>query len=171
MTTSANNGRRDFVKVAGFGALAAGIAKTGSVFAQGKDEVKIGVIGCGGRGSGAARNAVEADPQRVKIVALGDLFADRMSDIKSYLGQDDKKKNNGLTPDSCYFGMDAFKKVLTHELDYVILATHLTFDRCTLRPPSKPAKTSSPKSPSPLIQLACGCSWTPAKRLRKKVCA
>ncbi len=69
--------RRDFVKTAAAASLAAAIPGSMGVFAQGSDTIKVGVIGCGGRGTGAAIDCLKADPG-IEIVALGDLVPDRI---------------------------------------------------------------------------------------------
>ncbi|MBI5693001.1 MAG: Gfo/Idh/MocA family oxidoreductase [Verrucomicrobia bacterium] len=72
--------RRDFLKLsAGFttGALA-GVALPRSVFAAGSDRIRVGLIGCGNRGTAAAIDALDADPG-VHLVAMADLFADRLA--------------------------------------------------------------------------------------------
>src|SRR5581483_9849092 len=70
--------RRDFLKASALaaGALATELALQSGVHAEGKDVIKIGLVGCGGRGSGAVGDCLEADPA-VKLVALGDVFEDR----------------------------------------------------------------------------------------------
>ncbi|HOG30004.1 MAG TPA: Gfo/Idh/MocA family oxidoreductase, partial [Vicinamibacterales bacterium] len=69
--------RRDFVKTAAAASMAAAIPGGVGVFAQGSDAIRVGVIGCGGRGTGAAIDCLKADPA-VEIVALGDLVPDRV---------------------------------------------------------------------------------------------
>ena len=69
--------RRDFVRTAAAASIAATFPASFSVFAQGSDTIKVGVIGCGGRGTGAALDCLKADPG-VEIVALGDLVPDRV---------------------------------------------------------------------------------------------
>src|SRR5512139_2198106 len=69
--------RRDFVRTAAAASIAATFPASFSVFAQGSDTLKVGVIGCGGRGTGAAIDCLKADPG-VEIVALGDLVPDRV---------------------------------------------------------------------------------------------
>ena len=65
--------------------------------------LKAGVIGCGGRGSGAAQNFLDAGPN-LQIVALGDLFQDRIDDCRKGL----KEKFNVEVPDNmCFTGFDA----------------------------------------------------------------
>ena len=70
--------RRDFIKssLAASAALATPLALSRSVHAAGSDKIRIGLIGCGGRGSGAALNAMNAGPD-VSLVAVADLFDDR----------------------------------------------------------------------------------------------
>ncbi len=82
--------------------------------------LKAGVIGCGGRGSGAAGNFLEAGGATVTITALGDVFQDRIDSLKETL----KKQNNLEIPDeNCFIGFDAFEKVIDSGVDIVILAT------------------------------------------------
>ena len=69
--------RRDFVKVATATAAAATVQTLGArAFAQGGDTIRIGLIGCGGRGNGAVKDNLAVN-QGVKLVAIGDLFKDR----------------------------------------------------------------------------------------------
>ena len=78
--------RRDFCKTAAAASIAAAIPGVG-VFAQGSDKFRVGVIGCGGRGTGAAIDCLNADPA-VEIVALGDLVPDRVeSSLKALTGK------------------------------------------------------------------------------------
>jgi predicted dehydrogenase len=79
------------------------------------------VIGCGGRGTGAAVNCVDASPD-VVIAALGDVFPDQ---LEWSLGQLKQKLAAGrltATPETCFSGFDAWKKVLAADVDMVILA-------------------------------------------------
>ncbi len=82
----ANYTRRDFVKataiVAG-GAVPLGVIAT-SAYGAGSDQLKAGLIGCGGRGTGAAFNILQASDQ-VRIVALADVFRDRLDGCRTNL--------------------------------------------------------------------------------------
>jgi predicted dehydrogenase len=69
--------RRDFVKTAAAASMAATFPGSFNVFAAGSDAIKVGVIGCGGRGTGAAIDCLKAAPG-IEIVALGDLVPDRL---------------------------------------------------------------------------------------------
>jgi predicted dehydrogenase len=85
--------------------------------------LKAGVIGCGGRGSGAAQNFLDAGPN-LQIVALGDLFQDRIDDCRKGL----KSKFNVEVPDNmCFTGFDNYKQVIAAGVDIVIIATPPVF--------------------------------------------
>lgn len=79
--------------------------------------IKAGVIGCGGRGTGAAINFLNAGPN-LEIAALGDVFQHRLDSSRSRI-----KDNKGVDiPDEkCFTGFDAYKKVIDSGVDYVIL--------------------------------------------------
>lgn len=117
--------RRDLLKSS---AVAAGtLAFSGAVVplaqAQGSDAIRVGVVGCGGRGSGAAVNCVESSPG-VKIVALADAFADRMKTLKDKFSIPDNR---------CFVGIDAYKELMALEdINVVILATPPGFRPQTL---------------------------------------
>jgi len=81
--------------------------------------LKAGVIGCGGRGSGAAVNFLDAGPNLI-IHALGDVFQDRIDDCQKKLK---KEKNVEVPIENCFVGFDAFQKVIDSGVDIVILAT------------------------------------------------
>jgi predicted dehydrogenase len=108
--------RRHFLKTAAV--LGAGLA-TG-VHAAGPDEVRVGLIGCGGRGTGAAANCLDAGPG-VKIVALGDAFKDRVESCQKMLAQKDEARAT-VPPERCFVGLDAYKQVITSGVDLVLLA-------------------------------------------------
>ncbi|MBY0586849.1 Gfo/Idh/MocA family oxidoreductase [bacterium] len=120
-TNSAGPSRRIFLKTSALAAAAMQLSSTGSLHAAGKDEIKVGVVGCGGRGSGATRDSLEADPG-VKILAMADVFADR---LKSNL---DSQKTRfpdrvDVPAERQFIGFDGYKKLLECDLDYVIFAT------------------------------------------------
>jgi len=116
--------RRDFLKttstLAAAGAMAGGLSIGRSAHAGGNDLLKVGLIGCGGRGTGAAVNALGAD-KNCQLVALADAFPDRLQGsldaIKKQMG--DKVK---VSPDHCYVGLDAGDKLIQSEVDVVLLA-------------------------------------------------
>ncbi len=77
MSDEKNLTRRDFIKTTAAASLAAAIPGNLGLFAQGSDALRIGVIGCGGRGTGAAIDCLSSSPG-IEIVALGDLVPDRV---------------------------------------------------------------------------------------------
>ncbi len=104
---------------------AVSIAALGSgasrIFAAGSDTIRVGLIGCGGRGTGAAMDCVRSS-EGVEIVAMGDVFRDHLDKSLARLSRqvDDKVK---VTDDTSFTGFDAYKKVLACDIDLVILAT------------------------------------------------
>jgi myo-inositol 2-dehydrogenase/D-chiro-inositol 1-dehydrogenase len=83
------------------------------------EPLKAGVVGCGGRGSGAAVNFLDAGPN-LSIVAVGDVFQDRVDGIREKLKNE---KNVELEDSKCFVGFDAYKRVIEAGVDIVILAT------------------------------------------------
>lgn len=113
--------RRDFGKGAIIGASAIasfGIPRMGHA----AEKMKIGVIGCGGRGTGAVQNAIQANPN-VVLVAAGDFWEERAKGCVEGLKNNENLKNNVSSDVAFYGGLDNYKKVLEHDMDYVILAT------------------------------------------------
>lgn len=81
--------------------------------------LKAGLIGCGGRGTGAAINFLDAGPN-LSIHALGDVFKDRMEGSKKKL-MDERQEM--VADENCFVGFDAFEKVIDSGVDIIILAT------------------------------------------------
>jgi predicted dehydrogenase len=115
--------RRDFLKsstIAG-GAVAAAIATR--AYAAGDDTIKVGWIGCGNRGTGAAAQALNAD-SNIKLVAVGDAFKDRLeSGLKVLAGQAKIKDKIDVAPEKQFVGFDAYKQVIDSGVDVVVLTT------------------------------------------------
>ena len=91
-----------------------------AAFAQGSDTVKIALVGCGGRGSGAAAQALSTEGN-VKLVAMADAFADRLNGSYNNLSKNHKDKME-ITDDQKFVGFDAYKEAIKLA-DVVILAT------------------------------------------------
>ncbi|UCG27065.1 MAG: Gfo/Idh/MocA family oxidoreductase [Bacteroidales bacterium] len=85
--------------------------------------LKAGLIGCGGRGTGAALNFLNAGPN-LEIVALGDLFQDQIDKAREELKD---KKEVEVADEKCFVGFDAFEKVIDSGVDIIILATPPVF--------------------------------------------
>ena len=113
--------RRQFVKTSGFALGGAVALSRASGQVSPGETLRVGLIGCGGRGTGAAAQALAADGN-VKLVAMADAFQDRLrSSLQTLLKQDIAKKID--VPDKHQFvGFDAYQKVIA-ESDVVLLAT------------------------------------------------
>jgi predicted dehydrogenase len=122
MMSESTASRRDFLRTSAGATLAASLAFSGGVHAHGNDLLRVGLIGCGGRGTGAAGQALLAD-KNVKLVAMGDAFEDR---IQTSLGNLRKNKNLAekidVKPEACFAGFDAYQKVI-EQVDVVLLCT------------------------------------------------
>ena len=94
---------------------------------RGSDVIRVGVVGCGGRGTGAARDCMRG-AEGVEIVAMGDLMADRLAQsraelVKAVGGNAALAAKFTVTDERCFTGFDAYEKVLASGIDLVILAT------------------------------------------------
>lgn len=127
--------RRGFIRTstaAALGATMLGQLTTArSAHAAGSDILKVGLIGCGGRGSGAAANSLNSDPN-VKLIAMADAFEDRLAgSLKSiemqYPGRVDVPKERQ------FVGFDAYKGLLATDVDIVLMATSPHFRPLHLR--------------------------------------
>jgi predicted dehydrogenase len=123
MNTSATT-RRDFLRTssatAAFALAAPGILIRESAFAANSDTLKIGLVGCGGRGTGAAGNALTADGNCV-LTAVADAFPEQAAG--SLKGLKEQFGNRiQVTPDSTFVGLDGYKKVID-QVDVVLLAS------------------------------------------------
>ena len=124
--------RRDFVTSSAATLAAASLPRR--AFGIGRpdaDPIRIGVIGCGGRGTGAARDALAAS-DNVTLVALGDVFPDKMSKAREQFtriaGESaDFAAKYQVTEDRVFVGLDAIDKVLAADIDLAILATPPAF--------------------------------------------
>jgi len=126
--TKKNATRRAFIKSAGSmtvgGSLAFGMPLT-HAFGKGKEVLKVGLIGCGGRGTGAANQALVADND-VVLWAMGDVFNDRLEDSHNNL----RKLHTGrikVDKKRKFVGFDAYKEVIGSGVDVVILTTPPAF--------------------------------------------
>ena len=113
--------RRDFLKRSALlGTMAAtGLSAARTVHAAGSDEFRFGVIGCGGRGMGAAVNALEAMPN-TKLVAMGELFPDRATVARDSITEAQKGRVD-VPDDRLFTGLDAYKGVID-SADVVLIA-------------------------------------------------
>ncbi|MBP6603961.1 MAG: Gfo/Idh/MocA family oxidoreductase, partial [Verrucomicrobiales bacterium] len=133
--TSTEFDRRNFIRTAA-GATAAVGAFAGAASGQGIDpskKLKIGFIGTGGRGTGAAQQALSAD-DNVVLHAVGDVFRDKIDGSLGILNKDAKLAGKIDVPAERQFvGLDAYKRVLDSGVDVVLLTTTPGFRPMHLR--------------------------------------
>ncbi|MDO4424814.1 MAG: Gfo/Idh/MocA family oxidoreductase [Planctomycetia bacterium] len=116
--------RRTFLKhgsLAASAALAGNFAAQSKVYAGGSSLLKIGIIGCGGRGCGAVGNAMSID-ENIKLTHAADVFPKKAKDAMALL-KEQIGDRIAVTDDTTYSGFDGYKKVLESDVDIVFLTT------------------------------------------------
>jgi len=116
--------RREFLKGSTAAVVGSAVAAgwtIPAVYAAGSDEIRVGLIGCGGRGTGAGENVAQAAPG-VKIIALGDVFKDKIDSCVDSLKKTVADKLD-VPEERQFVGLDAYQKVLAADVNYIILAT------------------------------------------------
>ncbi|WP_437191238.1 Gfo/Idh/MocA family oxidoreductase [Planctomicrobium sp. SH527] len=120
--------RRDFLKTSSVAAaLGAGLLQgiSSRAYAAGSDEIKIGLVGCGGRGTGATAQALSTQG-KVKLVAMGDTFRDAIDNSLRNIQREVSGKPDAevdVEEARKFVGFDAYKQVVDSGVDLVILAT------------------------------------------------
>ncbi len=122
--------RRGFLKSAAATSAVLAAANAITAHAAGSDEIRVGMVGCGGRGRGACENVLSS-AKGVKIVALADAFKERAYDLREHLVgwvKGGKAKEHGnqveIPLDQCFGGLDAYEKLVgSPRVNYVMLAT------------------------------------------------
>jgi predicted dehydrogenase len=99
--------------------VSAQIARSAHV--AGSDEIRVGLIGCGGRGTGAAAQAVSGG-ENVHLVAMADAFRDRLESSRKTLRNELSDKCQ-VDDDHCFVGFDAYKQLIASDVDLVLLCT------------------------------------------------
>src|SRR5262245_54106072 len=122
--------RRQFLKSTAAGAVGCSLALNAGApaVAAGRPNtqtLRVGLIGCGGRGAGAVLNALAAD-NNVELTVMGDLFEDNLSSSLELLKKNQPEKVK-VPPDRRFLGFDAFQKVVDSDVDVVLLATPPAF--------------------------------------------
>ncbi len=113
--------RRDLLKAAAGASIFIAGANLSKSYGQNADKLRLGVIGCGGRGTYDTLNCLAADPN-IELVAAGDLFKDRLDTFTAKANEKHAAKVK-LTPETSFVGWDAYDKVLKTDCDLVILTT------------------------------------------------
>lgn len=123
---SVTNGssRRRFMKTASLSVTSGAILAAGHpVHAAGSDTLKLGLIGSGGRGTGAAKQALMAD-QNVKLVTIADMFPERVSScLRSLSADSDVAAKVDVPKERQFLGFEAYRDVLDSDVDVVLLTT------------------------------------------------
>ncbi|MCE5267571.1 MAG: Gfo/Idh/MocA family oxidoreductase [Planctomycetaceae bacterium] len=122
---STNLGRRDFLKksvlaTAGM-TLAGGLGVARSAHAAGSDTIKIALVGCGGRGTGAAINALQTRAN-VKLVAMADAFKDSLDQSLATIRKQCKDRVE-VPADRQFTGLDAYQRAIDSDVGMVLLCT------------------------------------------------
>ena len=114
------------------GSVGATLAYSRSVHAAGTEKpLKVGLIGCGGRGSSAAINAMKAD-KNVKLTALADAFPDQVAQCRQVLSRR-LEGQLAVPPEQEFSGFDAYKQMMATDVDVVLLCTPPHFRPAHLR--------------------------------------
>ncbi len=116
--------RRQFTKIAGLATVGT-VISSNAVWAANSDTLKIGLIGCGGRGTGAAEQALNADPN-VVLSAMADAFSDHLEESYNSLKQKFSEKVQ-VADNKKFVGLDAFQKLIDSDVDVILLATPPAF--------------------------------------------
>ena len=116
--------RRSFLKKStGAGAGSWIILRPQLVRGAGPAKLKAGLVGCGGRGTGAATQFLQGN-ENVELVALGDIFEDRQEQSLTRLRNVPEIQSKlKVDPEHRFIGFDSYKKVLASDIDIVLLAT------------------------------------------------
>ena len=121
--------RRTFMKTSTTAGAASVLASSVHAYAQGSDTIRVGLIGCGGRGTGAGIIDCAASSRGVELVAMGDIFPDQLDSAPERIKANLNKRNlpaddiYKVSPDAMFSGLDAYKKVIACDVDMIILTT------------------------------------------------
>jgi predicted dehydrogenase len=135
---TAGTSRREFLQTSTRWALAGGAVASGlpmpmPVHAAGSDELRVGLIGCGGRGTGAAAQALQADAH-VRLTALADVFADPIEkSLQNLRAAEEVADKVDVPAERQFVGFDAYRQLIDSGVDVVLLATPPQFRPLHLR--------------------------------------
>jgi predicted dehydrogenase len=129
-TGAGKSSRRDFIKRSSIlvasgavaGAFASQLNIARAAHAYGSDMIKLGLVGCGGRGQGAAVQALNTTGGDVKLTALADAFPDAVQRAIRGIGGTHKDKMD-IPQERQFSGFDAYKQIMSSDVDVVLLAT------------------------------------------------
>jgi len=144
-----------------------GLSLARGAHAAGSDVIRIGLIGCGGRGPGAALNAMTVDPG-VRLVAMTDIFADRVQNARKAL-KAEKPGQVEVDDDHCFSGLDGYKQVI-ESVDVVLIACSAKYHPVYLEAAIKAGKhvfVEKPHAIDPVgvRQVTAACELAKQKKL------
>ena len=125
--------RRSFIRKSAQIGAATLITGNSYVFAGASDTIRVGLIGTGGRGTGAGIIDCAESSSGIELVAMGDLFQDHIDDAPSRIKANLEKRGlpvdeiYKVTENSTFVGFDAYQKVIDSGVDMVILTTPPNF--------------------------------------------
>ena len=125
--------RRGFIKKTAQVGAVTFLAGNQLVFANSSDTIRVGLIGCGGRGTGAGIIDCAESSKGIELVAMGDLFQDHMDEAPDRIKRNLEKRKLSVkdiykvTPETTFVGFDAYQKVIDSGVDMVILTTPPNF--------------------------------------------
>ena len=129
--TKETSDRRNFIKGSTAAIVGGTLSLPRAAHAAGDDSLRVGLIGCGGRGQGAAQNAVNAD-ENTTLTAMCEIFPDRLASAKQNLSKTLGDKYS-VEDEHCFTGFDGYKRLLETDVDVVILTTPPHFRPAQLR--------------------------------------
>ena len=115
--------RREFIKkstILTSAVMATQLQNPLSGYSAGNDVIKIGLIGCGGRGTEAAINAMNAGKD-IRLVAMADIFKERLDTSRAHL-KEVMSDQYDVKDDHCFVGFEAYKELLASGIDAVLIA-------------------------------------------------
>ena len=122
-----DNGKSNTHTTAAVGAAALAGSVAHLAHARGSGKIKVGLLGCGGRGNGALRQNLNADPG-IEVIALADLFESQVRRTRERLLREDKYKGRvKIDDDHLFWGFDCHEKIAQCEADLLVMATAPAF--------------------------------------------
>jgi predicted dehydrogenase len=125
--------RRNFIQKSVLAGTATFLARENIFFGHSSETIRVGLIGCGGRGTEAGIIDCAASSPGIQLVAIGDLFQDHLDEAPTVIKQNLEKRNlpvsdiYKVTPETTFVGFDAYQKVIDSGVDMVILTTPPNF--------------------------------------------
>ncbi|MEJ2701701.1 MAG: Gfo/Idh/MocA family oxidoreductase [Sedimentisphaerales bacterium] len=122
-----DKGKSNKHTIAAAGAAAVAGSMAHLAHAKGSGKIKIGLLGCGGRGNGALRQNLNADPG-IELIALADLFESQVRRTRDRISREDKYKDRvKVDDDHLFWGFDCHEKIAQCEADLLLMATAPAF--------------------------------------------